>query len=99
MEEELWPNTCCQEAPKRSWKGKERCLLLNWLWNSFTGPTAASWGGVHPVLFELAAESPCPMLARSPLVSQLQQDYRCESGNPLCPILEPHQYKEHTIRF
>lgn len=32
-------------------------------------------------------------------MSQLQQDYRCDPGNPLYPILEPHQYKEHRIRF
>lgn len=23
MEEELWPNVCCQEGPKSSWEGRE----------------------------------------------------------------------------
>lgn len=73
MEEELWPNTCCQEAPKSSWKGREvaKAALeqLCGTHSSILGHTQFRWCCLSWQLNHLV-----PMLARSPLVSQLQQD-------------------------
>lgn len=84
MEKELWPKTCCQEAPKSSWKGREVFVAQ-------TSPGTALWapqqhpGEVYtqfrPCCLSWQLNHLVPMLARSPLVSQLQQD--CTSSSQM----------------